>query len=182
MNKQKPRETPDRDSKYMGLAWLYASFSKDPNTHVGAQIISHDNNPLGSGYNGPAKNLPDNLMIWDRPSKENPEELSKYDFMVHAEINAIEHTQGADLTDATLYVTALPCSKCMLEIARKKIKRIVYFDFKSHKESILQKHSYKEKTLEIASRHGVQIEEFKGSLLWMPDWIEALKELSVIEM
>ena len=38
-----PRLTPDRDSKYMGLAWMMAGFSKDPSTQIGSMIINSDN-------------------------------------------------------------------------------------------------------------------------------------------
>ena len=35
-----PRKTPDRDSRYMGQALMQMAMSKDPNTQVGAVIIS----------------------------------------------------------------------------------------------------------------------------------------------
>ena len=54
-----PRQVPDRDSKYMGLAWIHASFSKDPYTQVGCVIVASDNVPLGSGYNGPGPDVDD---------------------------------------------------------------------------------------------------------------------------
>ena len=133
-----PRQVPDRDSKYMGLAWIHAAFSKDPSTQVGAVIVSDDNFPLGSGYNGPPRKVDDNAFSWDRPSKENPDEFSKYDIIVHAEVNAIDHSCGGYLEDSTLYVTALPCPACMKEIVRKEIGRVVYMDFQSTKSSSLQ--------------------------------------------
>ena len=54
MEKAQPRNTPDRDSRYMGLAWIHARFSKDPNTQVGSCIVSNKNQILGTGYNGRA--------------------------------------------------------------------------------------------------------------------------------
>jgi dCMP deaminase len=179
-NKVQPRETPDRDSKYMGLAWIHAGFSKDPSTQVGAQIVDTNNYPLGSGFNGPPRGMNDSDVIWTRPTKENPDALSKYDLMVHAEINAMEHSYGADLSNATLYVTALPCSKCMLDIVKKRITRVVYFNFQSNKNSMLQKNG--QKTFEIARLGDVSLEEFKGNINWVLDWSSNLKQLGIFEM
>lgn len=178
-SKTQPRATPDRDSKYMGLAWLHAGFSKDPSTQVGAQIVSQDNYPLGSGYNGPLRNLPDHMMIWDRPPKDDPDALSKYDLVVHAEENAIEHSCGHDLTDATIYVTALPCPACMRMIAREKISRVVFFNYQSTSGSSLQNSKWRGKSFEIARLHSVRVDEFKGNINWVLDWTNHLKELGV---
>jgi dCMP deaminase len=179
---KKPRETPDRDSKYMGLAWIHASFSKDPNTQVGAQIVGPNNMPLGSGYNGPPRSMQDKEVIWDRPPKDDPEALSKYDLMVHAEINAIDHCWGCDLSKSTLYVTALPCPKCMLEIVRKDIGKIVYFDYQSSSTSSLQNEKWRAKSLEIARLGQITVKEFEGSLAWLQDWTLNLKQLGIFEM
>jgi dCMP deaminase len=182
MQKEEPRKTPDRDSKYMGLAWIHAGFSKDPKTQVGAQIVDKNNMPLGSGYNGPPRSICDSLVIWDRPSQDKPDSISKYDFIIHAEINAIDHSFGFDLSNSTLYVTALPCPKCMLEIVKKEIPRVVYFDYKSHVNSSLQSDKYRDKTFEIAKLGGVNLEKFKGSLNWIKNWNNCLENLKIFEM
>jgi dCMP deaminase len=179
--KKEPRSVPDRDSKYMGLAWVHAAFSKDPSTQVGACIISSDNYPLG--YNGPPRNVDDDQVNWDRPSKENPDEFCKYDLMIHAEANAIDHSScSGHLEGSTLYVTALPCPVCMREIVRKKISKVVYMDFQSNKSSSLQNASWRDKSIEIASRGKVELEEFKGSVSWLADWVKKMKTLGVFEM
>ena len=176
MSKIFPRKTPDRDSRYMALAWFHAGFSKDPSTQVGAQIVSLDNKPLGSGYNGPPRTINDEDVIWDRPKKDNFDEISKYDLIIHAEINAINHCHTNNLNDATLYVTALPCPRCMLEIAGKGIGRVVYFDFQSSKNSSLQNKDWIKKSLEIAKLANISLEKFSGNLNWMMDWCLQLKQ------
>ncbi|MBR3646298.1 MAG: cytidine deaminase, partial [Lachnospiraceae bacterium] len=40
------------DEYFMGIAYLSAMRSKDPNTQVGACIVSQDNKILSMGYNG----------------------------------------------------------------------------------------------------------------------------------
>lgn len=178
-----PRPTPDRDSRYMGLAWIHAAFSKDPSTQVGAMIVSDDNYPLGSGYNGPPRNCNDNSFSWDRPPKDDPDAYSKYDIIVHAEANAIDHaTCNGILQDSTLYVTALPCNNCMKEIGRKGIKRVVYMDYQSSKNSSLQNAKWRDKSIETARLCGIRLEKFTGNLNWLPDWIAKMKDMGIFEM
>lgn len=47
------------DEYFMGVAILAAQRSKDPNTQVGACIVSDDNKILSIGYNG----MPRTVMI-----------------------------------------------------------------------------------------------------------------------
>ena len=179
-----PRQTPDRDTKYMGLAWFHAGFSKDPTTQVGAVIIGPDNRPLGTGYNGPPGTMDDAEVVWNRPDPDRPEEICKYDLMIHAEINAVDHSGDEDLSKATLYVTALPCPACMLSLCKKrekKIGRIVYFDFQSDSGSILQNSKWMNKSLEIARRSNIKVEKFEGDLSWVPEWTDHLKRLGIFK-
>jgi dCMP deaminase len=178
--KVNPRIVPDRDSKYMGEAWMKAAFSKDPNTQVGAVIVDSNNMPLGSGYNGPPRKIIDSSFSWERPPKENPDAFSKYDVIVHAEINAIDHSLCSDLSGSTLYVTAMPCPSCMLEIVRKEISRVVYYDFQSSQTSSLQNSDWREKSVKLATMGHVRLDLFKGNLNWIPDWIKRLKDLGIL--
>lgn len=182
MSKEKkvsPRFVPDRDSKYMGLAWMHAGFSKDPNTQVGAQIVSVYNEPLGSGYNGPPAKINDKSFCWKRPAPEERHLFSKYDVIVHAEKNAINRCCGYDLSNSTLYVTAFPCKDCMLDIANANISRIVYMDNRSDKNSMLQNTDERDISLKIASMARIKIELFAGSILWVADWVEKMKLMGV---
>jgi len=175
----RPRKTPDRDSKYMCLAWFHAGFSKDPNTQVGAQIVGSNNIPFGSGYNGPPRNIHDENVIWDRHAKNDSEGLSKYDIIVHAEINAMSHSCNNNLSNSTLYVTALPCPQCMLQIVREEISRVVYFDFQSNNNSSLQNSNWRWKTLEIANLGQVEMVKFEGSVEWIMEWATHLNKLGI---
>lgn len=177
--KVNPRETPDRESRYMGLAWIHAGFSKDPSTQVGAQIVDQNNQPLGSGYNGPPRLVNDTAFSWSRPPKDDPDAFSKYDIMVHAEVNAIDHSCLSDLSGATLYVTAFPCPSCMLEIVRNEISKVVYYDYRSMKSSSLQNTSLRDKSLEIAKMAGTRVEKFNGDINWIADWIIRLREIGI---
>ena len=175
-----PRSVPERDSKYMGLAWFYSSFSKDPNTQVGSCLVSLQNELLGCGYNGPPRKINDDTLNWQRPSKSSdPNALSKYD-VIHAEMNAIGANLNPEiLYGSTLYVTAMPCVDCMREIIRKEIGTVVYFDFKSGSGSMLQSREYFEKTQKMAQLGGVQLQLFEQNINWISDWVSKLKGLGV---
>lgn len=166
----------------MGLAWIHAGFSKDPSTQVGAQVVSEYNEPLGSGYNGPPRLIDDDADIWNRPSKKNPDGISKYDLAIHAEDNAIHHSCPNDLSGATLYTTALPCPKCMLLIIKHELKRVVYYDYQSSPNSTLQNSNWRKKSFELARLADIRIEEFNGDLNWVADWTEKLNEIGLFTM
>lgn len=172
MNKVAPRIVPDRDDYYMGLAFFVASKSKDPNTQIGAVIVSGYNEPISTGYNGPPSNIDDELVDWSRPAK--------YDFVIHAEINSITYAKS-NLEGSTLYVTGRPCKNCMLQIVSNKIKRVVYFNLKVAKGSMLADEESWLKSMEIARLGDVKLEEFKGNLNWMGDRIYKMKDLGVLE-
>ena len=55
------------DEYFMGIALLSAERSKDPNTQVGACIVSNDNKILSVGYNGAPHGFDDDIdMKWER--------------------------------------------------------------------------------------------------------------------
>lgn len=95
------------DEYFMGVAMLAAKRSKDPNTQVGACIVSQDNIILSTGYNGFPKGCSDDEFPWDREGDN-----TKYPFVVHAELNAILNCNGKSLRNAKIYVALFPCNEC----------------------------------------------------------------------
>ena len=109
------------DEYFMGIAMLAAKRSKDPNTQVGACIVSQDNIIISTGYNGMPKGCSDDEFPWDRVGEE-----TKYPYVVHAELNAILNANGRDLRGSKLYVALFPCNECAKAIIQAGIKTIVY--------------------------------------------------------
>lgn len=169
---RKPRTVPTRDERYMGLAFLHASFSKDPNTQVGAVIVNSNNEITGTGYNGPPKLINDDAIDWSRPNK--------YPFIKHAEANAIDHSLMPTV-GSTLYVTGKPCGNCMLKIVDAEILKVVYFDMKRVVDihSMLANEKEFAITDEIAKLSGIQLVAFDGDLTWMRDRITHLEILGI---
>ena len=75
------------DEYFMGVASLAALRSKDPNTQVGACIVSDDNKILSMGYNGLPVGCSDDEFPWNRES-DDPYD-NKYFYTTHSELNAI---------------------------------------------------------------------------------------------
>jgi len=112
------------DEYFMGVAKLSAMRSKDPNTQVGACIVSEDNKILSMGYNGFPKGCSDDEFPWDKID-EDPYNR-KYFYVTHSELNAILNYRGGSLEGSKLYVTLFPCNECAKAIIQAGIQTIVY--------------------------------------------------------
>ena len=118
------------DEYFMGIAMLAARRSKDPNTQVGACIVSDDNIIISTGYNGMPKGCSDDEFPWDR--KGENEAATKYPYVVHAELNAILNASGRDLRGSRIYVALFPCNECAKAIIQCGIKEVMYLSDKYH--------------------------------------------------
>jgi dCMP deaminase len=164
----------------MGLAFIISGFSKDPKTQHGAVIVTEDNEPLGMGYNGPPKQFNDDELDWCREDEDDPNKLTKYDWMNHSERNAIDHSKEEKLNGSIMYVTGKPCHRCMNHIVTNGIKKVIYFEDHDHHDSgsmcVSEEMS---KTEIIAKKGGVILEPFKGDLSWLDNWSSHLKDLGI---
>ena len=59
------------DEYFMGVAKLAGMRSKDPNTQVGACIVSEDNKILSIGYNGLPIGCSDDDFPWNRDNEDH---------------------------------------------------------------------------------------------------------------
>ena len=117
------------DEYFMALAKLTAMRSKDPNTQVGACIVSPDNRILSVGYNGAPNGFDDSVFPWDR---EGLPLDTKYMYVCHAERNAVLNYKGSrrDFEGARIYVDLFPCNECAKEIIQAGIKEVIYLSDK----------------------------------------------------
>ena len=111
---------PSWEEVYFGIAKLVAKRSKDPHTKVGAVLVK-DGRIIGIGYNGEPRDFTYEFN-W------NTEE--KYDFVIHAELNAIANACaiGANVAGADIYLTLSPCHDCMKLLIQHKIARVFYLE------------------------------------------------------
>ena len=109
------------DEYFMGVAILASMRSKDPNTQVGACIVSPEHKILSMGYNGFPLGCSDDEFTWEREGDDN-----KYFYSTHSELNAILNYRGGTLEGAAIYVTLFPCNECAKAIIQAGIKEVVY--------------------------------------------------------
>ena len=117
------------DEYFMGVALLASQRSKDPSTQVGACIIDADKRILSTGYNGFPQGCSDDVFPWNRDESLGE---TKYNYVVHAELNAILNSSGKNLHGAKLYVALFPCNECAKAIIQSGIKEVIYLSDKYH--------------------------------------------------
>ena len=115
------------DEYFMGIALLSANRSKDPNTSVGACIVSQNNKILSVGYNGMPIGCSDDEFPWEREGKPLD---TKYLYVCHAELNAILNYTGTAIRDSRIYTTLFPCNECTKAIIQSGISEVIYLSDK----------------------------------------------------
>lgn len=106
------------DNRFLALADLVASWSKDPSTQVGAVIVRPNKTIVSVGYNGFPRAVRDDGALYNNRS-------TKLLRTVHAEVNAIL-TANQSVRGCTLYVSPLhPCATCTGIIIQAGIARVV---------------------------------------------------------
>ena len=106
--------------RFMEVAELVKTWSKDPSTKVGAVVVGPDREIRSTGYNGLVRGVDDN-------KPERLERPTKYDFFDYAERNAVYNACliGASLKGCIIYVTSMPCPDCARAIIQSGIKMVV---------------------------------------------------------
>lgn len=97
--------------RFIQMAELVASWSKDPSTQVGAVITEH-NRIVSLGFNGYPQGISDSAETDNRETK-----LLK---TLHAEENAILYAKR-DLSGCEIWVTHFPCPNCAAKIIQTGI-------------------------------------------------------------
>ena len=107
------------DRRFLDLASLVSSWSKDPSTKTGAVIVGPDKAVISVGFNGFPKGMPDNEELY-----ANRDE--KYSRVVHCEVNALLFAGRAIPPDSTLYtVPFMSCDRCVVQMLQAGIKRFI---------------------------------------------------------
>lgn len=121
------------DEYFMGIALLSAERSKDPNTSVGACIVSQDNKILSVGYNGMPRGCSDDEYPWCREASSDLD--TKYLYVCHAELNAILNYTGTNMEHARIYTTLFPCNECTKALIQSGISEVIYLSDKYSEQS-----------------------------------------------
>jgi len=100
-------------------AFLVSLRSIDSQTKCGCVIVSN-NRIVATGYNSFIRDVDDTKLVNVRPNK--------YDFMIHAEANALLFAaqKGVSCDGASIYITAQPCLHCLQMLYQAGISQIYY--------------------------------------------------------
>ena len=121
-----PLVTPDSvlearqkwDRRFLDMATLAASWSRDPSTKVGTVIADTQNRIVSLGFNGFPAGCSDDVSLYKNRER-------KYMRVVHAELNAILMA-GSSAKECTLYCTLPPCAQCAAAAIQAGIVRVVF--------------------------------------------------------
>lgn len=108
------------DERFLQVAALVASWSKDRSTKVGAVIVGPSRDIRSVGYNGFPRGIDDEVEVrHTRPIK--------YKWTEHAERNAIYNAAASNIpiNGCTIYLTWYPCADCARAIIQSGIDTVV---------------------------------------------------------
>jgi dCMP deaminase len=103
------------DARFMDMAMLVATFSKDDSTKVGSVIVDPCNRVVSVGFNGAPRGVSDTYRDRDQKLRRT----------LHAESNALSFAHR-DVDGCTAYVTHPPCSNCAALLIQRGIARVVF--------------------------------------------------------
>ncbi len=104
------------DLRFVAMAYLIATWSKDPDAQVGAVIVSPSTRQFTAGYNGFVAGDDDHYMGISMQTK--------LDRTVHAEMNAVLNARRS-VEGWTLYSTKFPCLACANAMIQAGVARVV---------------------------------------------------------
>lgn len=107
---------PDWNNYFLGLAKVVSQRSHDIHTQHGCVITDRNNRILGVGYNGFPRGLDDSKLPTSRPEK--------YDWMVHAERNALSNCIVRP-DNGIAYVTGQSCCDCIMALWQEGVSKVV---------------------------------------------------------
>src|SRR5215831_5691331 len=106
------------DIRFLNMARLVSTWSRDPSTQTVAVIVRPDKTVCSVGFNGFPKGMPDVPELY-----ANREE--KYSRIVHCEMNALLHARES-VSGYTLYNWAAPCcDRCVVHMLQVGIRTFV---------------------------------------------------------
>ncbi len=106
------------DLRFLDMAKLVASWSKDPSTQTGAVIVRPNRSVASVGFNGFPQKMKDDSDLY-----ANREE--KYSRIVHCEMNALEFAQEQTVGYTLYTYPFISCDRCFVHMAQAGITRFV---------------------------------------------------------
>jgi dCMP deaminase len=121
MNEEHPKMIEKRrkwDLRFIELAKLVSTWSKDPSTQTGAVIVAPSNEVVSVGFNGFPQSMFDDTRLYT-----NREE--KYSRIVHCEVNALLFARRNVSGHTLVTYPFLSCDRCCVQMLQAGITRFV---------------------------------------------------------
>ena len=117
-----PQLSPKWHKRFLEVTDVIAGWSKDPSRGVGALIVSPNRQIVATGFNGLPRGFEDTPDRLQRPDK--------YDFVVHAELNALIQCarNGVSPIGCTIYSSFSPCVNCAIAIVQAGIESVITYE------------------------------------------------------
>lgn len=104
--------------RFLEMARLVSSWSKDPSTKCGAVIADPDRRVVSVGFNGFPRGCDDAAELYEHRGR-------KYRRVVHAEVNAVLFA-AKPVCGCTLYTVPFqPCAPCAAVMVQAGVRRVV---------------------------------------------------------
>jgi dCMP deaminase len=146
---------PTWSDYFLGLAKVASKRSHDIHTQHGCVITDQYNRILGVGYNGFPKGLDDSVLPLTRPEK--------YDWMIHAERNALSNCVVRP-DNGIAYVTGQCCCDCIMALWQEGIIKVIMSD--THGTHKFTEEDQKRFDT-FVSHSKIQIEKINPNLSWI---------------
>ena len=132
--------------RFLELTDVIAHWSKDPSRGVGALIVSPSRQIVATGFNGLPRGFEDTPDRLQRPTK--------YDFVVHAELNALIQCarNGVSPIGCTLYSSFSPCVNCAIAVVQAGIECVITYELEASDERWMESI---EKSVEVFAESGI---------------------------
>jgi dCMP deaminase len=129
-------DRPNWDEYFIMQAYLISLRSLDAQTQCGCVISTPEHTQIAAGYNSFIGGIDDSILPNLRPHK--------YDFMIHAEHNALLNCakEGVSCKNCVAYITTPPCINCFQYLHQTGISEVVFhngFAHMNNNEEYLQK-------------------------------------------
>lgn len=154
--RQKPSRDEIWDIRFLRMAEMVASWSKDPSTKCGAVLVRPDKTIASLGFNGFPRGCDDSPDIYaDRERK--------YSRVVHAEVNAVVACKESSV-GYTLYTWppgyGPSCDRCTAVVIQAGVKRVVHA--KAGGEGFQERwKAAVESGLQMYAEAGVEVREYE---------------------
>lgn len=112
---------------YIEMARLASRRASCSRRQVGCVLVNYDGHVLSTGYNGPARGVPNCTEVPCRGATCRSGEGLELCEAIHAEQNALLQCPDVNKID-TCYVTTEPCAHCAKLLLNTGCRRVVFSD------------------------------------------------------